>query len=843
MRPALFALTAALALISLTACGGGGDDAVDTVTLDTDAEQVTEVDAGVDAGVDADAAVDADDGAAGDAVIDTEAPFVYPDPGFIHRASCPQVATPGDRFEVEVPTLYRTPEALPQLDVRALARLGGLLWAGGPGGLFVWGEEEDVFVSRALPAGPGPVVDIARALDPGGRLVVLEAERVDFLDLSSSGAESIHHPGGDLCAVAVSGGEVWVGAPDGLRRVTGNVLSPVEALAGLDVRDLAVDGDGRLWMATGSGVVVWDGQARVDHDAAGGELLDDDARAVAVDPGDPGQVWVGTAEGVTRFSGELLEFFPAGPGGLPAGMVTALDVAGERLLIGHARGLTLLTFGEPEEVAWGRVDHYVSQRWLPADEVQAVLLGPAPRIWAGTPAGLSRVDRDELSWGERAAHHEATLDDHFWRMDGFVASDVQADDAWEPGGYYRHDHDNDGLWTQMQIGAWCMGYAASGDEALYDKARAAMDVMFLQIDVPAHDFDAVGLGRGFVTRSLVRDDEGALFEDKAARPNWHLVEHEGRQYYWKDDTSSDETTGHFFGYPLFFDLCAKSVDERTDVANHAGALAGYILNHGFELIDLDGEKTSHGHWNPERIAAAVDGLDACKAAAVETDDPMAAIMTCVESWAGGGWLNALEILGHMLAAWHMTGQERFYDAYEELITVHRYDVMAMPHEETYTVTNPGFMNHSDHELAMLAYFTLIRYEPDDARRARWIDSLLFLYEHELGERNPLWGAFVALLAGFEHAALAPAVVSLMEMPDDRRTWRVDNTHRRDAGDWPDDRFGDAQFDRVFPYDEIRTVWWNGNLYEKIHGGDGREHSGPMAWLLPYYTMRHAGLIQ
>jgi hypothetical protein len=132
--------------------------------------------------------------------------------------------------------------------------------------------------------------------------------------------------------------------------------------------------------------------------------------------------------------------------------------------------------------------------------------------------------------------------------------------------------------------------------------------------------------------------------------------------------------------------------------------------------------------------------------------------------------------------------------------------------------------------------------PNDDRRQQWIDGLLFFYEWEKVERNPLWAAYVALLAGFEHTQMEAALQSLREMPSDRREWPVDNSHRKDAGAWPDDRHGDAQFDQVFAYDEIRTVWWNGNLHIKTSGGNPKVVSGPLAWLLPYWALRHAGVI-
>ncbi len=801
-----------------------------------------------------DAAVEAEaEAAGGEEVSGPDGPgpeadaFAVPDPAFVHVRKAEAVVRAGDPYPMDEPVQYRTTDRLPDLDVRAMSAAAGAVWAGTASGLVRYDAEADRFV--AVPLGEGadgsPVTDLSRVLTGDGRVVAVQAGALHLVEPDTQTVESL--PTAPLAFFAVEAGddEVWASpSAGGLWRVVtlaGRADLDIEQV--LDegtgaVRDLAVDAGGVVWMATDSGLKTWDGQAMGSRTAADGTLLDDDVRVVIrVED----MVVAGTAEGLSLIGEDGHQTIPAGVGLLPEADITAIAADGPRLLLGHGIGATLVSVDPGPPPVPTEVHHDVSRRWLPSDDVRAVAVD-AGRLWVGTAAGVSRIEWKTHTFAEKAEAMESLQEAHFWRL-GFVPSDVGTDDPWNPTEWRTWDHDNDGLWTQMQIGAWCYAVAATGDDRYYQKARRAMDMMFLQIDIPAVDFEAAGLGRGFVTRSLVRDDEGAVFEDKKTKKNWHLVHYtDGHDYYWKDDTSSDETTGHFFGFPLFFDLCAKDEAERQAVAEHAAALASYIVDHGFRLIDLDGQPTTFGHWEPERLAAAVDGLDPCLEKALQAEDSSAAIQACFGSWYGEGWLNSVEILGHLLATWHMTGDRRFYDAYDRLITKYRYDKVAMPHSETVTITDPAFMNHSDHELAMLAYATLIRYEPSDARRATWIEGLLFLYDHERGERNPLWAALVTLAAGPEAADLEPALQSLREIPFDRRDWRVDNTHRKDALDWPDDRHGRPQFDRVFPYDEIQTVWWNSNLRAKADGGDGRSVSGPMAWLLPYWAFRYAGVI-
>lgn len=223
----------------------------------------------------------------------------------------------------------------------------------------------------------------------------------------------------------------------------------------------------------------------------------------------------------------------------------------------------------------------------------------------------------------------------------------------------------------------------------------------------------------------------------------------------------------------------------------------YIVDNGYLLPDLDGEPTTHGRWKD--LAVAVDGdIGACLASGKQG---------CFESYGGGGWLNSIEILGHLLAAWHITGKD------------------------------------SDHELASLAYYTLLRYEPNADRRAKWIDSLLDFYGYEALERNTLEHALI-VSAVEQHQDIPQAIQTFMEWPMDQREWLYDNSHRLDVQvDKDEDRFDKPQFTVVLPYDEIRTMKWNGNPYAVTGGGNGNSVQAPWPYLLPYWMMRYYGAVK
>ncbi len=841
-------LAVASVVFLFAGCGGGGggkDDARDDVRADVPADAQDEVAPETGADVSDDPPQDpapeeaggdessdvADDGTPPDAIVDPgyQPVDVLPDPAFTYAVRQHANRVADSSYLADEPVQYRTPDVLPDLDVRAILAVGDDVWVGTPTGLFRWTEAAGLFQRIALPdeggrTPPAAIVDMALSQD-GATVAIARPDSILFL--ASDGSPQTGF-GGAVTYTSLAflpDGMLLAGTTTGLYEGLAGGFGPVEGTQGWSVRDVAAVGDRRL-------ALLHDGTVRLDLDAvtlpaeaagcnavAGGET----AGRVACDTG---VFTLGTGGGAAS-----VLFLPR-PGELPTDKVRSVVQAGATLLFGHERGASSVTLVPgPGPLAF---EHHVSGRWLPSDTVTGVAITADGTRWVATPAGVTAI----VYRTRRLADKEASTFDHwmarFWRMDGFLMSDAYTDDEWDPTTWGRSDFDNDGLWTQMGIGALCYAYSITKDEKYYQAARKAMDNMFLQIDVPAVDFQAAGLGRGFVTRSLVRDDEGDLFTSKSTRSNWHLVTYGEHQYYWKDDTSSDETTGHFFGYPLFYDLCAKDDAERAAVADHAGALARYIVEGGYTLRDLDGIPTSFGHFEPTHISIAVDGLEEC--------GYNYSIEDCMGAMYGAGWLNSIEILGHLLSAWHMTGDRYFYDAYDRLIRQYRYDEVAVTSRVAMTVVNRSMQNHSDHELAMLAYATLIRYEPDDTRRAKWIDSLEGLYEYEVAERQPLWAAVVSLAkAGV--ADVGAAVQTLREMPGDLRDWRVDNTHRRDAIEDVHDRFDDRQWDRVFPYDEIRTMWWNGNPYEMIGGGSGRNHVSPTAFQLAYWAQRYAGILE
>lgn len=730
-------------------------------------------------------------------------------------------------FAQDVATLFRTADVMPDVDVRSLLPAKGVapssdLYVGTASGLAFLAEGATKLDALAV-AGSGPVIDLARI--DATHLALARADGVEWWTAPGSG-EVWAADGETIACVATLGAEVYVGTEAGLSTVDMTGLTPVVGAQGFAIRDLVVSGE-VVWMATAAGVKRFDGaQNALLGDLKGAAFLaDDDVRALALSS-DGKEVLAATATGLSHLAtdGSSAVIVPVGKDALPNGDLRAVAEAGGVVLSGHGIGATAM--------AEGHKDHYHSLRWIPDEEVTAVALSEDGTRFVGTHAGLSKIALVTRTLADKVAIYDAEAP-LYWRMDGIVSDEIGHADPWDLSAPPAHgDFDNDGLWTEMQIASWCLAYAETKDEAYYQNARKAMDAMFLFFDVPGATFTAKGMKAGFITRSLVRDDEGALFDEKASQSNWHLQKFGEHSYYWKDDTSSDEYAGHYFGIPLFYDLCAKTEDEKQAIRDRIDLSTSYLVDGGYQLIDLDGKPTKFGRWDD--LATAADGdLGACLGAGLPN---------CASSYGGGGWLNSIEILGHLLAAWHITGDDRYYQEYERLAIEERYGDMVPMTDHTFTVTSRNQQNHSDHELASVGYFTLLRYEPNADRREKWTKSVVDFYGLEALERNPLEIGVVAS-ASADGASFADAARTLQEWPFDRRDWAYDNSHRLDVDvDSFKDRFDNVQFTTVLPYDEMRSMKWNGNPYAVAGGGSGKSVQGPWPYLLPYWMLRHAKAI-
>ena len=143
--------------------------------------------------------------------------------------------------------------------------------------------------------------------------------------------------------------------------------------------------------------------------------------------------------------------------------------------------------------------------------------------------------------------------------------------------------------------------------------------------------------RGFPARSFIKVGE----DEQPKDGEWHLTP-DGK-WSWKGDTSSDEIVGHYFVYPIYYDLVATD-DEKKKIKGVVERITSHIVDNKFQLIDLDGKPTRWGWWGPDEIWKDAD----------ETG------------------LRALHLLSHLRVASYITRDQKFERIYRDLIETHRY---------------------------------------------------------------------------------------------------------------------------------------------------------------------------
>ena len=174
----------------------------------------------------------------------------------------------------------------------------------------------------------------------------------------------------------------------------------------------------------------------------------------------------------------------------------------------------------------------------------------------------------------------------------------------------RPDTDNDGLWTAMYGAGECFAYGATKDRKAKQRAKQAFEALrFLQKVTQECEHAPP---KGYIARTVrstelpdpnvgrLKDDRQEQKRDqlwKVYEPRWPRSA-DGK-WFWKSDTSSDELDGHYFFYPLYFDLCADTDEERERVREVVRDVTDHLLSHDYSLIDHDGKPTRWGIYGPQ----------------------------------------------------------------------------------------------------------------------------------------------------------------------------------------------------------------------------------------------------
>ncbi|HLV79486.1 MAG TPA: hypothetical protein VKT32_04360 [Chthonomonadaceae bacterium] len=636
-------------------------------------------------------------------------------------------------------------------------------------------------------------------------------------------------PGKKVIAVVVEGDQVLVETEAGAAAFAGGKWTPLPAgqhvaaplppvdtallPAGAKVLSAAKTPDGRLWVITDRGPFKTEGGRLVPlprplHYRTHQPYIDAEPVFTCVAADSRGHVWLGTNVGIFATDGADWWNPMDRRNGLPWEEVTCLALARNGdIWAGTTDGVCCCTAG-------GTWEYYRGPRWLPGNAVNAIAAAPDGSAWVATDGGVAHLYAAPMTLAKKAAHYEEITAARHNRY-GFVTGSILKKPGDVNGGVLYEASDNDGLWTSLYVAAEAFRYAATHDpqaRALAKKSMWAMRDLMRFSGMP-----------GYPARAIFRKGE----EVDGYDPNETVRVPGETDKIWyvspvdpnvmcKQDTSSDETDGHYFAYSVFYDLVADDA-EKAAIRENVRALTDNILNHDLTLVGPTGRKTLWGVWAPRYL----------------NDDP--------DRWEDRG-LNSLEILAYLKIAAHICGDPKYTAKYNELIERQHYLLNTVAQK----VEEPWYnVNYSDDEMAYMMYYALMRLEQDPDTRRVLAQSLERSWKFAQPERSPFFD-FVYGEATGRPCDVEGAVATLQEWPWELIDWRCDNSHRLDItlrqAAWEGGIKVEAT--TALPMSERQLMRWNGNPYEVSGGSEtGADEEDGSAWLLPYWLGRYAGLIR
>ena len=528
-----------------------------------------------------------------------------------------------------------------------------------------------------------------------------------------------------------------------------------------------------------------------------------------------GHVWVGSDEGLNIYDGRCFWFNGNDFYSVPAGSFNDMFFAkdGKKYFATNTGIVTLIE---------GRISYYSFGAWLMHPTVTKIAVSDKGTIAAVTPRGISVITTKVMTLEEKAAHYDAMAVKYFTRNEGYqVSRELRKYGDLESG--WLPNSDNDGLFTGLYCASQCFRYAVTGSAEAKANAKKAVEAMIKLTEITGK--------KGFTARATRYSHEENFMTGN--REEWHIVEG-NPDCEWLGETSSDEMTGHYYAYGIYFDLVADK-KEKKRIAEVVKTITDHILENNFHLCDVDGVPTTWANWEPDLL---------------NNDD----------RWYYERGTNSLEILSFLKTTYHVTGDEKYNDVYNMLIRKHHYAMNCMQYK-----CEDGHLAHIDDQLDFTNIYPLIVYTENEAHNEIFKMGLTHHFDYEKIERSPMFNITYGALTN-NPCDIENAAKSLSEMNLDLIRWPVFNSYRKDiVWDTEQEAMGaPAQLKYPVEYSSRVLVHYDGNqcvcdagceefvnVNDKIvnrtstlpsTGANGMSASMPYIYLLPYWMGRYYGLL-
>ena len=529
-----------------------------------------------------------------------------------------------------------------------------------------------------------------------------------------------------------------------------------------------------------------------------------------------GHLWVGSDEGLNIYDGRNYWFngndFYSVPSGSFNDMFFAAD--GKKYFATNTGLITLVE---------GKISYFSYGAWLMHPTVTKIAVSDKGAIAAVTPRGISIITSKYMTLADKAKHFDDLSVKYFTRNEGYHVDRVlrkygDLDSGWLP------NSDNDGLFTGLYCASQCFRYAVTKDEEARKNAKRAVEAMIKLTEVTGNS--------GFTARATrYKDDE---YFGTGNREEWHVCK-DNPDCEWLGETSSDEMTGHYFAYGVYYDLVADK-KEKKKIAEVVKKITDHIIENNFHLCDVDGVPTTWANWEPDLL---------------NNDD----------RWYFERGTNSLEILSFLKTTYHVTGDEKYNKVFDMLIQKHHYAMNCMQYK-----VEDCHIAHIDDQLDFTNIYNLITYTENEAQREVFKMGLTHHFDYEKIERAPFFNVVYGSLTS-NPCDIENAAKSLSEINLDLVVWPTYNSYRKDIEiDYSPEELGCApQLKYPVEYSSRLIVNYDGNQFvcdsgveEFVNidkksanraaalpgtsGANGMRTVMPYIYLLPYWMGRYHGLL-
>ncbi len=626
-----------------------------------------------------------------------------------------------------------------------------------------------------------PVVDISCGLD-GSQWLITETDL--YIKDGAEYAKVVDLPDGTVCLAALDAQAKYA--------ETVYVGSTVEGL-------LSMKGKRRHW-------------AELLPDTTG--VMSKKINCLQIDA--LGHLWVGSDDGLNIYDGRNYWFngndFYSVPDGSFNDMFFAPD--GKKYFATNTGIITLIE---------GKISYFSYGAWLMHPTVTKIAVSASGTIAAVTPRGISLITSQYMTLEQKANHFDEMAVKYFTRNEGYQVDRIlrkygDLDSGWLP------NSDNDGLFTGLYCASQCFRYAVTGDKAAKANAQKAVNAMIKLTEVTGKP--------GFTARATRYTDD--LYFGTGNREEWHVCE-DNPECEWLGETSSDEMTGHYFAYGIYYDLVATKA-EKEKIAKVVKTITDHIIDNNFHLCDVDGVPTTWANWEPDLL---------------NNDD----------RWFYERGTNSLEILSFLKTTYHVTGDEKYNKVFDMLIKKHHYAMNCMQYK-----CEDSHIAHIDDQLDFTNIYPLIVYTDNDAHKEIFKMGLTHHFDYERVERSPFFNIVYGALTN-NPCDIENAAKSLSEMNLDLVVWPTYNSYRKDiVWDHGPEAYGCApQLKYPVEYSSRLLVNYDGNQFvcdsgaeefisinkksanraAALPGTDGADATRaimPYIYLLPYWMGRYHGLL-